>query len=107
MPEWGRGRFLPFYKDLLGLPSVNKLLDVAAFANIAWCATRGDRYPGQMLDECYSRHTENLLSVLKPDMVVLSGVPVHAFYTRIERLLPKARIRRAYHYANRRGKGWY
>jgi hypothetical protein len=102
MPRWGKGRFLPFYIGRLGLP-----LNELAFANVAWCSTSGNKYPAQMLNDCFSRHTAKLLTVLKPDVVVLSGVRIYKFSDKIEKLLPGVQMRRAYHYANRRGKGWY
>ena len=61
MPNWGRGKFWAFYIEGLGLP-----IDEIAFANLAWCATEGDKYPRRMLQECFERHTFGLLKFLKP-----------------------------------------
>jgi hypothetical protein len=99
MPSWGQGRFLSFYTSRLGLR-----LEELAFANIAWCSTSGNEHPAKMLDECYSRHTERLLSILKPHVVFLSGTAVHRFSSRIKNSLPKAQIINILNYAHRKGR---
>ena len=98
MPNWSRGRLLRFYIDGLGLP-----LDEIAFANVAWCATRGNRYPGPMLTRCFERHTWELLTILDPDVVLLSGSATHRFAERTHRLLPDSRVVPMLHYAHREG----
>jgi len=40
-----------------------------AMANVAWCATDGNRYPPGMLRRCFSRHTAELLQALRPDVM--------------------------------------
>jgi hypothetical protein len=102
MPRWGRGgRFLPFYTVRLGL-SCNEL----AFANVAWCATLGNKYPRKMLNACYSRHTRRLLSILKPHVVLLSGGPVHKFKAEIENLLPSVHIYPMLNHAHRKKRNY-
>ena len=100
MPNWGRGgRFLPFCIDGLGLR-----LDEIAFANVAWCGTYGDRYPGKMLEDCFNRHAEKLLSILDPHVVLLSGCKTHRFADRVRELLPeRCSVILMYHYAHRKG----
>ena len=98
MVNWGRGRFLPFYVDGLGLQ-----LNAIAFANVAWCATRGNRYPGSMLTTCFERHTWKLLTILDPDVVLLSGSATHRFAKRTRRLLPDSHVVPMLHYAHRKG----
>ncbi|MEI7815514.1 MAG: hypothetical protein WCJ13_12105 [Coriobacteriia bacterium] len=99
MPNWSRGRLLRFYIDGLGLP-----LDEIAFANVAWCATRGNRYPGPMLTRCFERHTRELLTILDPDVVLLSGSATHRFAERTRGLLPDSRVVPMLHYAHREGR---
>lgn len=99
MPEWGRGRFLRFYLNGLGLD-----LDSVAFANMAWCATSGNRYPPKMLSRCFEQHTSKLLKVLAPDLVILSGGGTHSFKKRIAEILPQANVIKTLHYAHRKGK---
>ena len=97
--NWGKGRFLDFYSADLGL-DVKKL----AFANIAWCATRGNRYPRKMLDTCFQRHTTELLRILNPNVVLLSGIGVSKFRDQISRVLPGARLILTFHFAHRKGR---
>ena len=99
MPRWGRGRFSSFYLDGLGLE-----LDEVAFANVAWCATRGNQYPKSMLDNCYSRFTDRLLEILRPDLVVLSGTNTHPFRDLVQQRLPESKVITTLHYAHRKGR---
>jgi hypothetical protein len=82
--SWGRGRFRAFYLTKLGLD-----LDTIAFANIAWCATVGNRYPTAMLTRCFSLHTSKLLKALDPGVVLLSGSSTHRFSGAISQLVPR------------------
>ena len=99
MPKWGKppGRFASFYIDGLGLN-----LNSIAFVNVAWCATRGNCYPSTMLERCYERHTERLLEILNPDVVLLSGSDTHRFADRVKHLLPQVKVVPMFHYANRK-----
>ena len=99
IPNWGRGRFYGFYVDSLGLK-----LAATAFANIAWCATRGNGYPTRMLDACFSRFTERLVKILQPSVVLLSGAKTHRYALEIRELLPGAQVIPTLHYAHRSGK---
>jgi len=99
MPNWGRGRFVEFY-----LTGLDLKLDAVAFANVAWCGTKENRYPMRMLTRCFEKHTSRLLEVLSPNLVILSGNSVHSFEKRIADLLPGAKVVKALHYANRKGK---
>jgi hypothetical protein len=99
MPNWGRGgNFLRFYLNGFGL----RLRDIA-FANIAWCATQGDKYPYPMLRRCYERHTRRLLELLDPNIVLLSGSKTHEFAGPLAGFLPLATIVPTLHYAHRGG----
>lgn len=98
MPNWGRGKFWAFYVEGLGLP-----IDEIAFANVAWCATKGNEYPRRMLQECFKRHTFGLLKFLKPHAVLLSGAPTHTFMSEVLTAAPNARMLPALHYAHREG----
>ena len=98
MPNWGnKGRFLKFYEDGLGL----NLSDVA-FGNIAWCPTRGNEYPSKMLARCFATHTDSLIKILDPDVVLLSGTNTHRFEKDIQK--PNRRIIKTLHYAHRKGR---
>ena len=101
MRSWGnpRGRFTAFYIDGLGLN-----FDDIAFANVAWCATANNSYPGTMLNRCFELHTGPLLRILNPDIVLASGSKAHMFGKRIRSMLPKAKIINAMHYAHRAGR---
>jgi hypothetical protein len=98
MVNWGGGRFLRFYVDKLGLQ-----LDDIAFANVAWCGTRGNQHPGAMLKACFERHTSRLLTILDPEVVLLSGSATHRFAKWIHQHLPASRVVRTLHYAHRKG----
>jgi hypothetical protein len=100
MRGWGQHCFLPFYTKNLGLR-----FEEVAFANIAWCATQGNKYPRQMLSNCFQRHTRMLLQILDPYVILLSGSPAHAFSTEVGFAVPNARIIRMLHFAHRGGYG--
>jgi len=98
MHEWGHGRFLQFYSAHLGLR-----LDRIAFLNVAWCATKNNVYPDSMLKECFVRHTLPLLSIVQPDLLLLSGSKTRQFQAEIATALPTARVEPMLHYAHREG----
>lgn len=89
-------RWLSWYRDTLGLNH-----DDIVQLNIAWCATRENRYPGPMLRHCFEKHTSRLLLALEPDVILLSGSATHRFSAEIQRLFPRAEVVRTIHYANR------
>lgn len=95
-PDWRR--FRPFYFRDLGLRA-----DEIAVANVAWCSTNGNKYPKEMLDRCFRGHTSDLLQLLSPDVILLSGSPIHRFKTKLEAIVPKTRVILTPHYANREG----
>lgn len=101
MEKWGRGRrrFLPFFIDRLGLN-----LDEIAFANLAWCATKENRYPPKMLRHCFEKHTVRLLQILNPTVVLASGSRVHSFKLRIREELPGVEVITTLHYAHRKNQ---
>lgn len=97
--NWGRGRFASFFLHGVGLD-----LDHIALANIAWCATAQNAYPSKMLKTCFRQHTERLIEILDPDLVVLSGSKTHKFASKLGDVVPKARMLCTLHYAHRKGK---
>jgi hypothetical protein len=99
MKFWGRGRFLSFYTEQLGL----KLNDIAML-NIALCATRHNLYPRSVLDRCFSTHTARLVALLNPDIILLSGSATHRFSKRMNGILPHAKVIPMLHFAHRKGK---
>lgn len=94
--RWRDGKLVKFYTDDLGLE-----FEKIAFANIAWCSTNGNNYPSKMLEQCFSEHTQKLLNILSPNIVLLSGGATHRFENRIE--LPSAKIIKILHFAHRKG----
>jgi hypothetical protein len=94
--NWGRGKFCQFYFEGLALRP-----DQVAFANVAWCATQGNKYPHRMLRNCFKHHTLPLLRLLSPGVILLSGSRVHSFRDDIAQALPCARIVSMLHYAHR------
>jgi len=78
--------------------------EAIGLANIAWCASRNDRYPKRMLEDCFEKFTHRLLILLDPDIVILSGAPTDKFSGRIKRLLPQSKILSTLHFAHRKGK---
>lgn len=97
--NWGRGHFRRFYSEYLGLG-----FEDIAFANVAWCSTRGNHYPVEMLERCFSQHTQEILRVLMPQVVLLSGSATYRFADRIKKLLPGTAIIKMLHFAHREGR---
>lgn len=101
MANWGKRRFTftDFYEKGMGLN-----LDELAFANIAWCATRSEKYPSYMLRNCFSSFTKSLVEILAPNLILLSGNAAHRFDRALNAVLPNTQILRILHYAHRKGK---
>ena len=74
-----------------------------ALANVAWCATSGNRYPTSMLERCFTKHTSKLLDILQPHILLASGTPTRGFQSRIQELLPGSTVIPILHYAHRLG----
>lgn len=89
-------RWLCWYRDKFGLNH-----DEIAQFNIAWCATRANKYPPRMLRLCFEKHTSGLLRELEPDIVLLSGSGTHRFAGSIQHLLPHAEVVPTIHFRNR------
>jgi hypothetical protein len=100
MMQWGNppGRFARFYFDSLGLS-----VDQVAFANVAWCGTKGNQYPGSMVDRCFRRHTLPLLRALAPNVVIASGSKTHQYVGTLTAELPGVTVVPTLHYAHRGG----
>jgi hypothetical protein len=100
MPNWGnpRGKFMAFIQNGLGL-SFHQI----ALLNVAWCASKGDKYPRNMLDTCFQRHTMSALNFLRPDLIILSGNEAHKYRQIISSVVPSAKITNVLHYAHRKG----
>ena len=99
MPNWGRRRWLKYYVDGLGLN-----IQEIAFANIAWCATQGNRYPLKMLSNCFKKFTAPLIELLSPRSILLSGSSVHGYKSNIQVIAPNARVICLMNHAHREGK---
>jgi len=98
LPKWGRGRFWKFFVEGVGLDP-----DAIAFANIAWCATEGDRYPRKMRDQCFEQFTARYLQLLAPEIILLCGSATKRFHHRMQRAIPEAVIIPTLHYSHRKG----
>jgi hypothetical protein len=97
IPRWGHGRLTAFYLTGLALN-----LDDIAFANIAWCGTKGNKYPRTMLDRCFEKNTSRLLSILQPTTILVGGGQVKRFEGQIQKMLANVTIIRTLHYAHRK-----
>jgi hypothetical protein len=96
------GNFFQFYGGMGLQTSIDK--ERIAFANFAWCATDGNKYPSKMLKYCFENHTKKLVELLMPHVVILSGSPTHKFEPEILKILPKSKIIQTLHYAHRESK---
>jgi hypothetical protein len=96
IPNWGQ--FQAFYLNGFGLT----LPDIA-LANVAWCAERDDNHPSGMLRACFRQHTDPLLRVLKPHLILLGGSGLAPFIDRMETACPEAKIIPILHYGHRKG----
>ena len=56
-----------------------------------------------MLRECFRQHTDPLLRVLKPHLILLGGSNLETFVDRIEAACPDAKIEPVLHYSHRKG----
>ena len=95
MPFWAGGKLIKFIREH-GLD-----VDDLALVNIAWCATKENKYPGWMLNQCLELHTLMWLTELAPDVMILSGTSAHRFESEIARILPSAKIFNSFHFAHR------
>ena len=95
MPYWSGGRLIRFVQAH-GLD-----MDELALVNMAWCATKDNKYPSRMLSTCLANHTLEWLRVLAPNTIILSGTATHGFEEDMRRALPWSRVLKAYHYAHR------
>jgi hypothetical protein len=101
MEDWGQGSRNPVEFYIRGL-DLN--MDEIAFANVAWCGTKGNHYPRPMLDHCFGRFTVPLLALLRPTAVLASGSATHAYADRIRTLLPDVVTVPMLHYGHREGE---
>ncbi len=96
---WGKGKFWHFFVKQVGLD-----IDAIALANIAWCASRDDRYPVRMRNNCFEKFTSRLLDLLKPDIVIMSGRSVGRYEDQIQEIIPGTMTLKTLHFAHRKGK---
>ena len=95
MPYWGGGKLISFIK-LHGLD-----VDDLALVNIAWCATKENKYPVWMLKQCFKLHTYDWLAEIRPQVVILSGTGTHQFASELNGLTKQIKIFKSFHYAHR------
>lgn len=99
MEHWGVGRrFLNYFENSLGLN-----IEEIGFLNLAWCATKTNRYPMAMLRNCFHSYGVGMLKGLNPHFVILCGSVVQGFAKEITAVAPSCRIINALHYAHRKG----
>jgi len=91
-------RWARFYVEGLKLD-----VDEVAFANVAWCATAGNRYPPSVLARCFARHTEPLLRLLVPHIVLAAGAKVQGFLRSAPSLPGAPEVLPVLHHAHRKG----
>jgi len=95
-------KHIPAWRSLLSFLGQHGLdVDSIALLNIAWCASKDNKYPKEMLSRCWDRHTSLWLAELAADIVILSGSPAHRFETQVNSLLPSSRVFKTFHYAHR------
>jgi len=101
MQSWGTppGKYLAFYTEGLSIK-----LTETAFANIAWCADSRNQYPKKMLLRCFDNHTRELITLINPQIIILSGHSLHCFEHAIKAISSSAMIIKTLHYAHRGGK---
>ena len=61
-------------------------------------------YPDSMLGRCFELHTDPLLQILRPTVVLASGNKTHSFSGNIAAKSPRTRVIRMMHYAHREGR---
>lgn len=93
----------PRYLARLRLLKLN--LDALLAGNIALCATEGNKYPKQMLRNCWALHTSSVLKTYAPGVLILMGNEgVMGEFERLSsQLLPECQVVRMAHYAHREG----
>jgi len=57
-----------------------------------------------MLNNCFERYTRKLLSLLKPELMVLGGGDAVIFDSEIRKSFPDIKTERVLHFAHRKGK---
>jgi hypothetical protein len=74
--KWGepQGHFVDFYICGLELD-----IEEIAFTTIAWCATRWNKHPPEMLSKCFSINTGKLIQATNPNIIILSGSDTHKY----------------------------
>ena len=95
MPHWGRGKLIPFV-ELHGLD-----VDKVALINVAWCASKDNKYPKWMLSKCMKRHTLRWIATIDPAIIILSGTSTHSHRSALEMVVPAAKFHQTFHYAHR------
>lgn len=74
-----------------------------AVINLAQCPVPDNRYQRRQLDQCWSRWTSRLMTLLRPRLIVAQGVQVSKFLR--DRVLPAgAKLIEGVHHADRRGE---
>ncbi len=96
MEKWGNGKFLRYFEEGLLLN-----FDEIALGNIAWCPTNNNKYPIKMLKQCFELHTDKLISILEPSVIILSGSCTHKFEQQVRN--KTLEIIKTLHYHHRKG----
>lgn len=95
-------------KYLARLRRLELPLDSLAVGNIALCATAHNKYPKSMLQNCWSRHSSQMIETLNPAIVILMGGEsvMREFKTKMGIRNPKHLVIRMAHFAHREGNAF-
>lgn len=90
------------------LRSLELHLDELLVGNLALCATAGNKYPKQMLRNCWALHTQQFLERFAPGILLLMGSSsvMDEFVLQAQRSLPSTRVLCIAHYAHREGHAY-
>ena len=98
MSQWGQGQFISFYEKYAGP------IEALAFLDLALCATKRNQCPRDMRRLCFGSHSGNIIELLAPDILLMSGTKTHFLKDEIQHRLPECRLIRILHFAHRTGK---
>ncbi len=95
-------------KYLTRLRQLELSVDRIAVGNIALCATAHNKYPKSMLQNCWSRHSSQMIETLGPGIVILMGGEnvMREFKTKMGMCNPKHLVIRMTHFAHRKGNAF-
>ena len=92
-------------KYLARLRRLGLTIESIAVGNIALCATAENDYPQSMLQNCWSRHSSQMINALRPGVIILMGGEsvMHEFAKKLGASDLGHRVIRMAHFAHREG----